>query len=311
MRWVRGDRQPEQVASEVAALSSVLLGSLARRPDVIGAGVAVPGLARADDGFVALAPNLGWHEVPFGELLRDRLPARTAVTVGNEADLGALAEFVRGAGVGMQHLLYVSGEVGVGGGLICQGRPLGGRDGFAGEVGHLPVNPAGTPCRCGSVGCWETEAGEEVLLRRAGRRAGADRPGALEALLQDANAGDRRVLAALDEHGRWVGIGLAGLVNVFNPDRIVLGGLFARIDPFIAERVAWELERRCLAAAGTGVEVVPAGLGVDSALIGAAELAFESLLADPTSYPRRDGGGRREDAGSEPGRNSRTEIGGT
>ena len=311
VEWTRGSREPGQVASEIAALASVLLGSLTPRPDVIGAGVAVPGLARTTDGSVALAPNLGWHEVPFGQLLRDLLPARTAVAVGNEADLGALAEFVRGAGAGTQHLLYVSGEVGVGGGFICRGQLLGGRNGFAGEVGHLPVNPAGTPCRCGSVGCWETEAGEEALLRRAGRRRGADLPGALEALLRDAKEGDRRVLAALDEHGRWVGIGLAGLVNVLNPDRVVLGGLFARMHPFIAERVAWEMERRCLAAAGTGVEVVPAGLGVDSALIGAAELAFESLLADPTSYQRGDGGSRRQGAGSEPGRDNRTEIGGT
>jgi predicted NBD/HSP70 family sugar kinase len=204
----------------------------------------------------------------------------------------------------------VSGEVGVGGGFICQGRLLGGRNGFAGEVGHLPVNPAGTPCRCGSVGCWETEVGEEALLRRAGRSS-TERRGAVDALLRDASDGDRRVLAALDEHGRWVGVGLSGLVNVFNPDRIVLGGLFARLHPFFSERVTWELDRRCLLATRTGVEVVPAALGVDSALIGAAELAFERLLADPTSYQRGDGGTRREAAGSEQGWEGRTQFGGT
>jgi predicted NBD/HSP70 family sugar kinase len=214
VEWRRRSLEPSEVASEIAALARTLVDSSVQSRRVIAAGVAVPGLARTTNGSIALAPNLGWHEVPFGELLEDRLPDRTAVAVGNEADLGALAEFVRGAGVGARQLLYVSGEVGVGGGMICDGRLLGGRDGFAGEVGHFPVNPAGTPCRCGSVGCWETEVGEEALLRRAGRRRGGARRGALETLLQDAAAGDRRVLAALDEHGRWVGIGLAGLVNV-------------------------------------------------------------------------------------------------
>ena len=152
--------------------------------------------------------------------------------MANEADLGALAELRRGAAVDAQHVLFISGEVGVGGGLIVDGKPLTGAGGFAGEVGHMPVNPDGRTCRCGSVGCWETEIGEGALLRRAGHPPDAGRE-EVEAVLREAAAGAPDVLEALDAVGRWLGFGLAGLVNVFNPQVVVLGGLFGRIHPFV------------------------------------------------------------------------------
>ena len=154
--------------------------------------------------------------------------------MANEADLGALAELRRGAAVDAQHVLFISGEVGVGGGLIVDGQQLTGAGGFAGEVGHMPVNPDGRTCRCGSVGCWETEIGEGALLRRAGHPPDAGRE-EVEAVLREAAAGAPDVLEALDAVGRWLGFGLAGLVNVFNPQVVVLGGLFGRIHPFVEE----------------------------------------------------------------------------
>ena len=128
-------------------------------------------------------------------------------------------------------VVFLSGEVGLGGGLIVGGRPLTGIAGFGGEVGHMPVNPlSGTTCRCGSVGCWETEVGEQALLARAGRPVDGGRA-AVDAVLADAAAGDATALAALAEVGRWLGIGLAGLVNMLNPARVVLGGHFATPPP--------------------------------------------------------------------------------
>jgi predicted NBD/HSP70 family sugar kinase len=194
-----------------------------------------------------------------------------------------LAELHRGAARGETDVVLVSGAIGVGGGLVAGGRPLLGAAGYGGEIGHMPVRPAGSACRCGSVGCWETEVGLEAILARGGRSPGGGLA-ALDGLLRDAAAGDAGARAALDETGAWLGVGLAGLVNLLNPRLVVLGGVFETIHPFVAERIDAELDRRVLPAPRALVRVVPAKLGADAPLRGAAELAFESLLEDPARW---------------------------
>jgi predicted NBD/HSP70 family sugar kinase len=255
----------------------------------IGIGVAVVGVVRRSDGFVSIAPNLGWRDVPLGGLLAQAFATTGPVRVANDADLGALAEHRRGAARGHEHVLFISGEVGVGAGLISGGHPLAGAAGFAGEVGHIRVNPNGAACRCGSVGCWETEVGEGALLMRAGRAPGGGRK-EVDALLADALAGSPSVLRAVDDVGRWLGVGIASLVNVLNPELIVLGGLFGRLHPFIERTLAAELDRFALAAPRGMVEIAPASLDIDAPLLGAAELAFEPFLADPAQWLRSEVG---------------------
>ena len=247
---------------------------------VIGCGVSVPGLVRDVDGVVVAAPNLGWTDVPLAGSLASALGPRIPIHVGNDADLGAVAESRFGAGVGSDHMIFVSGEVGVGGGLVAAGRRVVGRLGFAGEIGHLPVNPDGRRCRCGSIGCWETEVGESVLLERAGLDPDGGRA-AVEELLVRAAVGDRRANAALVSEARWLAIGIAGLVNVLDPDTVVLGGLFARVLPAIRAQLDIELADRRYLAARRDVAVVGAALGPRSVTVGAAELAFGPLLDDP------------------------------
>jgi predicted NBD/HSP70 family sugar kinase len=287
---VRLDRPRDRssVDETIADLASLARAVQRRLPDtdgMIGIGVAIVGIVRRDNGVVTMAPNLGWRDVPLAERLADALGTSLPIAVANEADLGALAELRRGAAVGSQHVLFISGEVGVGGGLIVDGAQLTGAGGFAGEVGHMPVNPDGRTCRCGSVGCWETEIGEGALLRRAGHPPDAGRE-EVEAVLLEAAAGAPDVLEALDAVGRWLGFGLAGLVNVFNPQVVVLGGLFGRIHPFVENTLGAELDRLALPQTREGVRVIPAALGVDAPLLGAAELAFEPLLADPSLWTR-------------------------
>jgi D-xylose transport system substrate-binding protein len=274
---------PEEVVADLADLAE-RAASLWRTGALVGVGVAVVGVARRQDGFVSTAPNLDWRDVPLGAALAKRLGVSVPVVVANEADVGALAEHRRGAAAGTDNAIFLSGEVGVGGGIIADGKPLTGVAGYGGEVGHLPVNPlAGARCRCGSVGCWETEVGEGALLVRAGRPAdGGSRQ--VEAILADAAAGDPTALGAIDEVGRWLAIGIAGLVNTFNPARVVLGGRFALLHRFFAATVEDGLTRRALAAPRALVEVVPAMLGADAPLLGAAELAFEPILGDPASW---------------------------
>jgi len=273
----------DEVAGDLAELVDEVR---ARRPSaepLVGAGLAVVGLVRRTDGCVAMAPNLGWIDVPLGERLAGALDMTEPISIANDADLGALAEVRRGAARGADTVIFISGEVGVGGGIVVDGVPLTGVAGYAGEVGHLPVNPAGRPCHCGSVGCWETEIGSFALLRRAGHPEDGG-AAAVDLVLAEAAAGDRRALDAMTEVGRWVGFGLAGLVNVLDPRLIVLGGLLGRIHPYLAATVDAELDRLALRAPRRLVRVVPATLGIDAPLLGAAELAFERLLADPASW---------------------------
>jgi predicted NBD/HSP70 family sugar kinase len=275
----------DETVADLADLAQLVQARPPVRDALIGVGVAVVGVTRRTDGFVSLAPNLGWHDVPLGARLAEALETRLPIAVANEADLGALAEHRRGAAIGADHVLYISGEVGVGGGLIVDGRPLTGATGYGGEVGHIPVNPNGMPCRCGSVGCWETEVGEGALLLRAGRPPGGGR-GEVDEVLREAAAGVPAALSALDNVGRWLGFGIAGLINVLNPRLVVLGGLFGRIYPFVTQTMHSELDRLALPASRGLVEVLPATLGIDAPLLGAAELAFEPLLADPAAWMR-------------------------
>lgn len=254
---------------------------------LLGCGVSVPGLVRGMDGVVVAAPNLGWVDVELAYELAPLVGERMPISVGNDADLGALAESRFGAGVGSDHLLFLSGEVGVGGGMVVEGRPVSGHLGFGGEVGHMPVNPDGRPCRCGSVGCWETEVGEPSLLARAGLEPDGGRAG-VDELLERVATGDAQALDALAAHARWLGIGIAGLVNVLDPDTVVLGGLFARVLPLIRTQLDAELEARAYRAAGREVAVVGASLGASAVTIGAAELAFAELLSDPAAVMRLD-----------------------
>lgn len=279
-------RAHSSVDDIVSDLANLVARAQDQRPTddaPIGVGVAVAGLVRPTDGVVAVGPNLGWIDVPLGERLKSALGLDVPIAVANEADLGALAESRRGAARGADDVLYVHGEVGVGGGIIVGGRPLSGISGFAGEIGHMPINPQGRPCQCGSVGCWETEIGERALLERAGYPLEGGRM-AVSALIADAADGRPEALASLDNVGRWLGIGLAGLVNVLNPRVVVLGGLFSPAFPYLVPSLTGALEARGLEAARRLVSVVPAYLGVDAPLLGAAELAFEPLLVDPVAW---------------------------
>lgn len=280
----RGSAQPSTTVATVADLGQDMLDRVGGTRHLLGIGVSVVGVVRPSDGLLRVAPNLGWHDVPLAELVADRLGARAAVRVGNDGDMGALAEHRRGAGVGHDSMLYLSGEVGIGGGLIVDGHPLAGSEGSAGEVGHMLVNPRGRDCHCGATGCWETEAGEVALLRRAHRAEDAG-PEALREVLADAAGGGRRAQRAVEDTARWLGSGIGSLANVLDPDRIVLGSMFATLHGLAADIITDAASRQAMS---NHLDIVPAGLGDDAPLLGAAERAFDVALHDPTILPTID-----------------------
>lgn len=292
LHLVRVPHQPRRLAVDqtIEDVGSLIQAAQAAIPPgcwVAGLGVAVAGVVSRADGLVHFAPNLGWRDVPLGRLMTERLGSSLPVAIANEADLGALAEHTWGAGVGVDHLIYVSSEVGVGAGLVIDGRPLVGAGGSAGEVGHVQVNPIGVRCRCGAIGCWETEIGGPALLRRAGRTEKNYRPEAVTRLLREAAWGDPVALGAVEDVGHWLGSGLAGLMNVFNPQRVVVGGLLGDMWPLVEQIVQTELRGRVMAPTLEVVDIRAAHLGADGPLLGAAELALARVLDEPTLVPAR------------------------
>ncbi len=281
------DRALERVLRQVCRLSKKLAARLPPGICLAGMGVAVPGVVRAEDGVVHFAPNLGWREVPFGTRMATRLDSHVGLSIPvlcrNDASLGAVAEHTRGIGSGVANLVYIHAEVGVGGGVIADGKLLEGTAGYAGEIGHMRVNPEGLPCRCGSRGCWETEIGQDALLALAGRRPGGRV--AVDELLADAAQGEIQAKQALERVARWVGIGLANIVNIFNPDMVVLGGVLADVLELQRPMLTAQLRTAVVTEAQLDVELVPPSLGRTSVLLGAAEVALEPTLRDPGRLP--------------------------
>ncbi|WP_155374136.1 ROK family transcriptional regulator [Catellatospora vulcania] len=265
----------------VAEFVAQMAESVKPQARCIGAGIAVCGLVRREDGLVRLGPHLGWLDEPLGHALQDRLPdLLPQVAVGNVADLCALAEHTRGVAVGCDNIIYMYGDVGVGAGIIAGGRRVTGHGGYGGEVGHMVVNPHGRPCGCGSRGCWETEIGEQALLRAAGRDTALGSEAVL-AVVEAAARGDATAQVAVRQVGDWLGFGVANLVNIFNPELVIFGGTLRDVYLASAAQVRSRLNSIGLPATREHVRLRTPKLGGDAALLGAAELAFEQLLADP------------------------------
>jgi predicted NBD/HSP70 family sugar kinase len=291
----RGERSPADVVGPLAEFVRQMQRAVPPQTYCIGSGVAVGGMVRREDGMVRLGPNIGWVDAPLGEALAEVLAGDTPVTIGNGADLGALAEHTRGAAVDADNVIYLHGDVGIGGGIIAGGRPVAGHGGYGGEVGHMVVNPDGQPCSCGARGCWQTEIGEHALTRAADRH-GTGRDGTL-AIVEAANRGDAVAQAAVRQVGDWLGFGVANLINIFNPETVIFGGTLRDIYLAAAAQVRSRINRNGLAACREHVRLRTPGLGDDAPLIGAAELAFQRLLADPLDAGTP-GHGRGSDGGT-------------
>lgn len=276
VRHSRRHTAPAEVLCEVERLASELVAAAPDGAVCLGVGMAIPGVVRHTDGLVRFAPNMGWVDVPIASLLRELLATSLPIFVGNDADLGAISEHVRGVARGASNVVFLSGEVGVGGGIILGGRPMMGAGGYGGEVGHMVVNPSGRSCRCGRRGCWETEIGEDAVLIAlgGGRRDDVDALLAPLTLRASDDAPELRRVA------RWLGLGLANLVNIFNPEVVVFGGLLRKILPLVEAHLREHFDT-ALVAPREQVRLALPGLGRDSALLGAAESVFAPLLADP------------------------------
>jgi predicted NBD/HSP70 family sugar kinase len=269
-------RQPREMFTKIVDNGALLVEELG--VEVTAVGVSVPGVVRRADGLVHEAPNLHWTDVPLGARLTRAL--RWPVHVGNDGDLAALAEHLRGSARGATDVVYVTADVGVGGGVISSGSSLRGTAGYVGEIGHMVVRSDGRQCYCGASGCWETEVGERALSRALGMPEDSPR-GAIVAELRAIARDPAEVSSRLGEFGEWLAIGLCNAVNLLCPQLVVLGDLFAALPPTLVEQVSTTVQERSLVSRALGgTKIVASALGTDAKLLGAAELAFEPVLAD-------------------------------
>jgi predicted NBD/HSP70 family sugar kinase len=272
---------PETAADVIAEGVDELSTKSGRSAAPVALGVSVPGTVDRRTQTVDVAPNLGWRDVALGALLKDRLGPHLPIVIGNDADLSVLAELSRGNARGYSDVVYLIGRIGVGAGIVVNGAPLRGRDGRAGEIGHIVVDAGGLPCHCGKSGCLETFIGDVALLNLAGRHIEPTEEH-VEAVFADAAQGEQKALEAVRTVAESVGQALGSLVNTLNPQRIILGGSLSRVLEVARDDVEHALARYAFEWGGA-VELALPHFGVDSALLGAAELAFADLLADPLS----------------------------
>ncbi len=257
---------------------------------LIGLGIGASGLVDYEKGTNVLAPNLGWRDVPLREWMQDRLGLPTAVD--NNVRAMALGEAMFGAGRGVGVLAFVYGRVGVGAGLVVNGRAFRGSGAGAGEIGHTVMIPnGGALCACGKRGCLETLVSEPVLVRAAEQLARKHPCGILakhlacddglkpiERIFAAAREGDAATSKLIEERAYYLGIALANLVNVINPELILLGGMFAQGSEFFLPVAERTMRERAFAGLGDRVQVQPTQFGWRAGVIGAASLALSTFF---------------------------------
>lgn len=273
------DSAPAEVLSTLAGLVGDLRTELADDLRLAGLCLALPGLVDRITGPLRQAPNLGWRDVDVATLL-SRHPELSGLPIrlANEANLAARAE--TWAGQAGDSFLYVSGEVGIGAAVVLGGEVFAGRHGWAGEIGHTAVEPEGPSCTCGARGCLEQYAGKDALLRAAGRPLSES----ADDLVSAAAAGDERAATALRRGGDALGMALANFVNLVDVERVVLGGIYAPLAPWLTDPVIAQLRTRVLAAAWEDARVQVAAGGPYAALTGAALAVLRTVVEDPSAW---------------------------
>ncbi len=263
---------------------------------ILGAGVGASGLVNHETGANLRAASLGWHDVAIRDFLEEQISL--PVCVDNNVRTMALGEAYFGLGRGVDVLAFLYGRIGVGAGIVVNGQVFRGSGAGAGEIGHtimLPHN--GELCRCGQYGCLETLVSEPVLLREAQKLADQTTTSLLarylsnpdytpiEAVFAVGREGDRPTLAMVETQMHYLGIALANLVNILNPELIILGGMFAQGSDLILPQAEATMRRLAFAGLGEKVRVMPTGFGWRAGVVGAASLALKVFFYEATREP--------------------------
>jgi glucokinase-like ROK family protein len=289
--------QPQMMAQAERLVREAIEQAQADGLRVLGIGLGVPGLIDHMTGTLLFAPNLGWRDVPLRDMWQTTF--QVPVIVENEAKAAALGEKMLGVARDCDNFLYLSAGVGLGGGFVIDGKLYGGAGGFAGEIGHMTLVPDGPQCNCGNRGCWETLIGPRAILDRVRQAATLGHTPILMALpeingeasmirmphvLQAAALNEPAVLNAFNEVGRYLGIGVASLINAFNPSVVALGGVLSLAGPYILQYAQQEVNVRALTAARESVTICLSAFKFDACVMGGISLIVREILSSPAVW---------------------------
>ena len=272
-RWC--DLDVNHHAAEALDMSARMAGQTladagAQRARVIGVGIGMPGPVDPTHGTAGSATILpGWVGIRIADAMEERLGL--PVQIENDANLGALAELTWGAGRDCANFAYIKAATGIGAGLVLDGHLLHGSGGTAGEIGHTTLDGAGALCYCGNRGCLETVAGGPAILGLVARATGNNLT--LADVIGRAIGGDALCRRAISDAGHEMGVAVAGLCNLFNPQRVIVGGLMSRAGDLLLQPLRDSLRRHAIQAAAERVEVVPAAFVERAELLGSVALA--------------------------------------
>ncbi|AYO31192.1 ROK family protein [Biomaibacter acetigenes] len=251
---------------------------------VAALGIGMPGPLDTKKGIVKNTPNLpGWIDIPLLQILKSEI--NLPMVLENDANAAALGENLYGAGKGIDNFVYITISTGIGGGVVLNGRLFKGQDGNAAEIGHMTINFDGPRCGCGNQGCWEAYASGTALARFAREKIAAGEATKIKELAGEENIkaehvfaaakkGDKFALELIEKEGFYLGVGLANVVNAYNPKRIAIGGGLTHEWNMFYDRMMQVMRERALGASIEGLEVVKAALSKDVGVIGAAAVAW-------------------------------------
>jgi glucokinase-like ROK family protein len=293
---VKEQIEPGTAQSEVLDHMLVLLHEAVKRgkpsaDKLLGIAVGVPGMVDHTSGNILFAPNLKWRNVPLLTLLENE-SFGAPIFVDNEANMAALGEHYFGAAQEYSEILYLSGNVGLGGGFLSNGQLRRGASGMAAEYGHMTMDPHGELCNCGNYGCWETLVSQNSLYKKITNAVQSGEPSMLtekvegqwerlsvEMIVEAAKVGDKVAIRSLAEIGHSLGIGIASLLNALNPEIVVLGGILSIASEFLLPVVSDEIQKRALLWNRESVMVIPAAHGSDASVKGGIATVYQSILS--------------------------------
>ncbi len=280
------------LAKALDMVRQALKASESTHTPVLGIGIGVPGLVDIFSGILLFAPNLRWRDVPLREVFSQEFDV--PVFVDNDANVAALGEKYFGAAQHNKDFVYLSIGVGLGGGIVLDGQLYRGIGGYAGEIGHMTIMSNGERCNCGNQGCWETLVSQTAVVNRVRKAVEAGNASRVSQLVKGhlerisipiiveaAEEGDRVARQALEETGLYLGIGIANLINAFNPELIIFGGVMSLANDYLLPAVEKTLDGRSLAWPRQMARVMASSYGPDACVMGGVALVLHDILSRP------------------------------
>jgi len=267
----------------------------ARNLRLLGMGVSTPGIVDLKEKVLVFAPNLHWRNIPLGRIYSQH--TGVPVFIDNDGNTATIGEHLFGVARQSSNFIFVFAGVGIGGGLFLNNELYRGNNGFAGEFGHSPIlwNPAfQAPCHCGNRGCWETHANQYSIIRRAEASLEVKRHSIIPQLMEQnkaplsislikeaADAGDKEAIDILSETGEALGLGFASLINIFNPEKIILGGPLSNVGGYLLPAIKESVKKHAMPEIAHQAEILLSAFGTDASVIGAIALVVNDILLNP------------------------------